>query len=146
MNEADYAALNEYLHEVRPMIDDFCSRYGFSYVDKRSLGRYPRIRIEKPGAVQRWIELWMQLDGDRRHFEAFRSDLPYELSAGAHMVVAEESAPGIRFQKSIVCFSDLPFEQVGVVLKDEMEKAFHLIAEWDEQYLRLHGEKVLLRG
>jgi hypothetical protein len=144
MNEADFAALNEHLQEMRPIFDDFCTRNGFVYVDRKSLGRYPRIRIEKPGATKIWFDLWMESDKDGQRFERFRRDLPYELSAGAYVDVQDGSKYGTRFQKSLQCFSDKPFDQVGAVLQNEMQKHFHTLEEWDTPYLKDNGEKVQL--
>jgi hypothetical protein len=42
----DWVALNEHLAEVRPIFDAFCTRNRFAYVNRLSLGRYPRMRIE----------------------------------------------------------------------------------------------------
>jgi hypothetical protein len=142
--KAHFDALNEHLQEIHPIMDDFCSRNGFAYVDKKSLGRYPRIRIEKLGPIELWFDLWMELDKDGRRFERFSPDLPYELSAGAHVIVEDGSAHGTRFQKSLLCFSGKPFERVGAVLKSEMEKYLCIIKEWDAQYLIEHGDKVKL--
>lgn len=144
MNEADFAALREHLEEVRPVFDEFCARYGFSYTDPRSLGRYPRIRIERAGAVTLWFDLWMELDEHGRRIERFRRDLPYELSAGAYVDVQDGSKYGHRFQCAVPCFSGTPFEQVAGVLRGELERQLRALETWDEQYLRDHGERVQL--
>ena len=144
MNEADFAALNEHLVEVRPIFDDFCARHGFAYVDSRSVGRYPRIRIERTGAVRIWFDLWMELDKDGHRIERFRRNLPYELSAGAYVDVQDGSKCGSRYQKAIQCFADKPFDQIGAVLRVEMEKHLPTLEGWDEQYLKAYGKKVRL--
>src|SRR6516165_5430607 len=69
MNEADFAALNEHLEELRPIFDAFCARHRFVYGDRKSLGRYPRIRIEKTGATKIWFDLWMECDKEGQRFE-----------------------------------------------------------------------------
>jgi hypothetical protein len=148
MNEADYFAaldaLNEHLQEVRPIFDEFCACNGFVYVDRRSLGRYPRIRIERPGETTIWFDLWMEFDQDGHRFERFRRDLPYELSAGAYVDMQDGSKHGTRFQKAVQCFSGKPFDQIGALLKGEMEKHLQSLEAWDMQYLKDHGEKVRL--
>jgi len=144
MNEADFAALNEHLEEVRPIFDEFCVRHGFVYVDRKSLGRYPRVRIEKTGATKIWFDLWMEFDKDGQRFERFKPDLPYELSAGASLVVQDGSEYGIRFDKCFQCFSGKPFDHVGPVLQDEMEKHLPALEGWDVQHLKQNGEKVQL--
>jgi hypothetical protein len=148
MNEADYFArldaLNEHLQEVRPIFDAFCARHGFVYVDRKSLGRYPRVRIERTGATKIWFDLWMEPDKDGRRVEQFRRDLPYELSAGAYVDVQDGSKYGTRFQKAIQCFSGKPFDQVGAVLQSEMEKHLPTLEQWDVQHLKENGKKVQL--
>ena len=144
MNEADFAALNEHLEEVRPVFDEFCSRNGFVYVGRKSLGRYPRIRIERPGVTKIWFDLWMEFDKDGRRVEQFRRDLPYELSAGAYVDVEDGSRFGTRFQISIQCFSGKPFDQVGAVLESEMQRQLRTLEKWDAQFLMENGEKVQL--
>jgi hypothetical protein len=144
MNETDFAALNEHLQEVRPIFDDFCARNGFVYVDRKSLGRYPRIRIERPGATKLWFDLWMELHKVGHRVEQFRRDLPYELSAGAYLDVQDGSKYGTRFQKAILCFSGKPFDQVGAVLQREMQKHLRTLEAWDVQYLKDNGNKVQL--
>ncbi len=148
MSEDDYfaalAALNEHLQEVRPIFDDFCVRNEFVYVDRKSLGQYPRIRIERPGATKIWFDLWMEFDKDGHRFEQFRRDLPYELSAGAYFDMPDGSRYGTRFQKGFQCFSGKPFDQVAKVLQSEMQRHFCTLEEWDVQYLKENGQKVHL--
>lgn len=144
MIEPDFAALNEHLQEVRPIFDDFCTRNGFVYVDRKSLGRYPRIRIEKPGATTIWFDLWMEPNKDGQRFERFRRDLPYELSAGAYVDEPDGSKYGIRFGKCFQCFSGKPLGQVGAILQGEMQEHLRKLEEWDAQYLKDNGGKVQL--
>jgi len=141
MNETDFAALNEHLEELRPLFDIFCARHGFVYVDRKSLGRYPRVRIEKTATTKIWFDLWMECDRDGHRFERFRRDLPYELSAGAFVDVPDGSKYGVRFSDSVQCFSGKPFDQVGAVLQSEMEKHLPTLEGWDVQYLREKGKK-----
>jgi len=144
MNEADFIALNEHLEEVRPIFDVFCTEHRFVYVDSRSLGRYPRIRIERPGAPTIWFDLWMEYGNDGKRFEQFSRDLPYELSAGASLVVQDGSKYGIRFDKCFQCFSGKPFDQVGAVLQRELERHLRTLEQWDAQYLKENGERIQL--
>jgi len=144
MNEADFAALNKHLEEVRPIFDDFCARHGFVYVDRRSLGRYPRIRIEKLGTPTIWFDLWMEFDKDGQRFNRFSRNLPYELSAGASLPMQDGSRYGIRFDKCLQCFSGKPFDQVEAILRGEMEKHLPTLEGWNAQYLKENGEKVKL--
>jgi hypothetical protein len=144
MNESEISALNEHLEEVRPLFDSFCARHGFVYVNRSSLGRYPRVRIEKVGATTIWFDLWMECDKDGRRFERFRRDLPYELSAGAYVDLQDGSKYGTRFQKAVQCFAGKPFDQIGAVLQGEMERYLPTLEQWDVQYLKDNGKKVQL--
>lgn len=150
MNEADFeahfAALREHLQEVRPIFDAFCERHGFVYVNPGALGRCPRIRIERVGAVDIWFDLWMELDKDGRRFEKFWRGAPYMLSTGAHFVVPDGSSDGTRFQNAQRCFSAMPFDQVASVLQAEMEKHLVVIERWDQEFLKANGDEVQLRG
>jgi hypothetical protein len=139
MNEADFDALREHLHEVRPIIDAFCERHGFVYADPMTLGRYPRIRIERRGAVTVWFDLWMEFDKNGRYFKKFWRGIPYELSAGASFDIVDESLCGVGFYKVLTCFSAVPFEQVGSMLMEQMEKHVDVVMSWDEALLRREG-------
>ena len=133
MTEADFDDLNAHLEAVRPVFDEFCARHGFAHVDRRSLGRYPRIRIERAGSVRLWFDLWMQLNDDGRRFERFGPDLPYELSAGAYCDVDDVSGKRVRFQMAFQCFSGKPFEQVASALPSELEQNLETLESWTEQ-------------
>ena len=69
MNEEDFNNLREHLSLVRPIMDEFCRAHGFDYVNPGALGRYPRLRIQKAGEINRWFDLWMGLDKDGKRFE-----------------------------------------------------------------------------
>jgi hypothetical protein len=148
MNETDYFAaidaLNEHLQEVQPIFDDFCARNGFVYVPRLAIGRYPRIRITRERLTTLYFDLQMELDEKGRRFEKFRRDLPYALYAGASIAENDGSKYGLRFQKSLICFSGKPFDQVGAVLRSEMEKYLPTLESWDAQYLKENGKKVKL--
>jgi hypothetical protein len=148
MNETDYFAaldaLNKHLQEVQPIFDDFCVQYGFVYVDRKSLGQYPRIRIERPGAITIWFDLWMEFDKDGKRFEYFKRDLPYELSAGAFVFETDSSNQRTRFDKSFQCFSGKPFEEVSAVLKSEMQTNLLTLEKWDFKYIEDNGRKIIL--
>jgi hypothetical protein len=144
MTEADFEVLNEHLREVRPIFDDFCSQQGFVYVDRKSLGRYPRIRIERPGTTKIWFDLWIEVKRDERAVVHFRRDLPYELSAGMYADVQGGSKYGTRFQKAIQCFSGKPFEEVKVILKRELKEHLPILEEWTAEDLKDNGKKIQL--
>lgn len=140
-----FAALNEHLEEVRPIFDEFCGRHGFVYVNRKSLGRYPRVRIERAVATKIWFDLSMGCDKNGRPYDHFRRDLPYDLWAGASVVIQDGSKYGTRFGKWFACFSGRPFDQVGGVLLSEMERHLPTLEAWDETYLKANGEKGEIR-
>lgn len=146
MDESDYLALNQHLEEVLPIISRFNKLHDFSMVDRISLGRYPRIRIQKSTPLCIWFELWMKLDKDGRHYEEFRRDIPYELSAGAFTDIHEGSKDRFRYAKSFVCFNDLPFDQVSSVLEKALLKDLPTLDGWNAEYLVRTGEKIKLGG
>jgi hypothetical protein len=140
----DWVALNEHLAEVRPIFDAFCTRNRFAYVNRLSLGRYPRMRIERTGATNIWFDLSMDLDKDGTRFEQFRRDLPYELSGGAYIDVPDGSKYGTRFSEIILCFSGKPFDEVGAVLETEMEEHLPTLEGMGRAYLTDNGQRILL--
>jgi hypothetical protein len=142
MNEADFDALGKHLQEVRPIFDEFCARHGFVYLRRAAIGRYPRIRIVRDGVTRLYFDLGMELDEEGRRFEKFRRDLPYALYAGASIIENDGSKYGISFNKGITCFSGKPFDQVGAVLRSEMEKHLPALESWDAKHLKEYGEKV----
>jgi hypothetical protein len=142
MDEKDFDTLREHLKEVRPIIDRFCARHGFSHVNPVSIGRYPRIRIERAGTPAIWFDLWMGLDKDGCRFETFVRDRPYDLSAGAYL----DQPDGLRYSKTLVCFSDTPFFEVASVLMQQMEQAVPVLEKWDSGYLIANGTKIKLDG
>lgn len=145
MMEADFDALNEHLNELIPIFDRFCAQQGFKYVPNRAIGRYPRIRIERGGSINLWFDLWMELDKNGQRFEKFRRDLPYELSAGASVVVQDDSGHRVRYQRAMQCFSGKPFDQVGGVLLNEMQQHLMSLKKWDVQHLKDCGSQIDLR-
>jgi hypothetical protein len=146
MNESDFDALNEHLGEVRPLFDQFCSQNGFRFVSRLAIGRYPRIRIEKPGSPKLWFDFRMELDLKGRRFERFSRGLPYELAAGAYIVVNDEQERKVRFQKSIQCFAGKLFDQVHSTLPHDLRNGLQIVESWDSAYLRQNGARVQLRA
>ena len=144
MKESDLEAFYSHLSEVRPIIEKFCALNGFELVDQKSLGRYPRIRIKRPGMVRCWFDLSMELDTNGRRYEKFSRDIPYELSAGAYVDVQDGSKYGSRFQKSVSCFSGTPFGRVPAILQNEMQKYLPRIDGWDMDSLKDKGQKIEL--
>ncbi|MGH1543069.1 MAG: hypothetical protein ACRBHB_21805 [Arenicella sp.] len=144
MNENQFEELWQHLDRVLPDIESFCLSAGYEFVDARSLGRYPRIRVEKKGEINCWIELWMELDEKGIRYERFFEEVPYELSAGAFIDIADKTEYGHRFQKSFILFSHKYFKDVSVVIVDELKKANEKLVGWNKDTLMVDGQKVEL--
>jgi len=140
--KAHFDALNEHLLEVMPIVDDFCTRQGFFYLHRKAIGRYPRIRIERPGTPTIWFDLWMELDADGCRYEHFNPKLPYELGAGAYVDVAALADPGRRYVKTFACFRHVPFEEIPGCLMGALEEHLKTLVLWDESYLRKYGMQI----
>lgn len=144
MNENDFVELNEHLREFHPIIEDFCLRNQFISVARSSLGRYPRIRIERGDKLKIWFDLQMGLDREGRRFERFLLSLPYQLDAGAYIDNADGSQYGERFQKSINCFNQIPFTMAKSILFDELVRHLVTLESWDSDFLQEHGQRIQL--
>jgi hypothetical protein len=88
----------------------------------------------------------MELDKEGRRYEQYTPTLPYELSAGADIMVPDGSPYGVRFQQTIQCFASFTFVEVCKVLSAELEKYVIEIEKWDEAHLRSNGQEVRLGG
>jgi hypothetical protein len=144
MNESMFDALNKHLAELQPIFDTFCARHGFQYVDRKALGRYPRVHIIKSGQVTIWFDLWMELDEKGLRHEVFSSDLPYELSAGAYAILTDDAKHRRRVQKAIQCFQGRPFRDIEKSLEDELERNVRIVQQWDLRFLQEHGKTISL--
>ena len=144
MNEAEFHAhfdsLNEHLGEVRPIFDDFCNSHGFSYAERSSIGRYPRIRIGRPGSPRIWFDLMMELDPDGRRYEHFTRASLYEMGAGATLDIEDSPNHGTRHAITFWCFKSKPFDQIGAILKDQLEMHLKTLAGWDAGYILRNGK------
>jgi hypothetical protein len=144
MKEKQFEELRQHLDRVLPDIEKFCLATGYVFVDSRSLGRYPRIRIERKGEINCWIELWMELDEKGMRYERFFEEVPYELSAGAYFDVTDQTEYGHRFQKSFVLFSHKHFKDVPVIIVNELKKANEKLLIWNKDTLMAEGQKIEL--
>lgn len=144
MNEAEFHAhfnsLNAHLVEVRPIFNDFCNRHAFSFAERPSIGRYPRIRIVRCGAPKLWFDLMMELDPDGRRYEHFTRASLYELGAGAFLDIEDSPNNGTRHSISFWCFKSKPFDQIGTILKDQLELNLNTLAGFDAGYILKNGE------
>ncbi|MBS2035703.1 hypothetical protein JST97_12000 [bacterium] len=127
-----FAAINDHLSELKPIIDQFCARYKFRAIENRA-ERNPRIRLERAGQPTLWLDLRMEQKQGR---EVIHQDLPYELSCGAIL----DDGQG-RYYKILQCFSGRPFEQVLSQLKGELENALRLLLTWDAKFLKKNGDR-----
>lgn len=134
-----FKSLNEQMHRVQPIFEEFCCRNGFERFPRRSLGRYPRERIQRPGNPWLWYDLTMGCDESGRRYEDFSPEIPYEMSCGA---TYEESS--CRYTKAITCFRDLTFGKVTERLERELNYYLPTLKSWDADILKREGRCVKL--
>jgi len=144
MIEEEYNGLREHLEEVFPIFEKFCYSSGYQLIDSKSLGRYPRIRVENVGFLVRWIDLWMALDEKGDRYKFYFNEIPYELSAGAYYDFDDGTEYGIRYQKSISLFTHRPFNKIPKELYQDLYKGKMEVEGWTRKMLQQHGVKVNL--
>jgi hypothetical protein len=145
MDPANFVALGQNLDQARPIFDDFCARYGFSYANPMSLGRYPRIRVDKVREIRMYFDLWMALDANGRYFEHYSPDLPYELGAGVWIDVADGTGGSTRFASSSECLAARPLSDITPILLQTMEEYLPRLESWSVGELQEKGRKVPIR-
>ena len=142
MTETEYmamfAAINEPLKELTPIFDAFCKDHSFSYVNRKALGRYPRIRINRSKHYTIWFDLWMECDPDGRRYEKFWREAPFELGAGS-TVDYHQPEFRVRYGKAALCFSHKPFCALAAILREHMDLWLPKIEKWDCAFLKEHG-------
>lgn len=143
MDPAQFAALGANLDEVRPIFDEFCARYGFVHANPASLGRYPRIRVNRVRETRIYFDLWMALDANGRRFEHYTPELPYDLSAGAWIDVPDGG--GTRFGSHSECLSARPLHEITPILLQTMEQHLPKLEAWSVQDLKDKGRRSPLR-
>jgi len=144
MTEDDFTRLRNHLEQVLPLVDQFCSKHNFERVEGSSIGRYPRIRLQRRNDTTFWLDLWMGLDSNGQRFSYFHPDIPYELSAGAFFDEQSSETEKWRYQKSFVIWPAKPFREVGINLIEALENALTTLQRWDRVFLRNEGSKTLL--
>jgi hypothetical protein len=143
MDEQGYIDLRRHLSSVAPAFVGFCSRHEFEFANPLSLGRYPRIRIERVNQVCVWFDLWMSLDPDGHHFESFFDEIPYDLSAGVDVTFDAEPPHGRRYQVGFSVWDRRPFSSIDEdSLVSTMEQWLPQLSEWDVSRLRAEGTVV----
>jgi hypothetical protein len=144
MTEDDFTALGQHLQTLNPIIAEFCKRHGFERIVGPSVGRYPRIRLQRTDAITRWIDLWMGFDEAGHRFTSFTADLPYELSAGAFFDEPTTGPSQWRYQKAFLIWPALPFREVADKLAKALESGVAALEEWDATFLQTEGKRVTL--
>jgi hypothetical protein len=139
------ARLRDHLQRVDPIISEFCEAHGFQRVNPTSIGRYPRIRIEKVDELHRWFDLSMELDHEGKRYIEFFETIPYEMSAGCFVDFPDGTGGIHRFHKLYACFVNKPFELVPAILRDELEKNLEVINPWTVDCLRSEGRRQDIR-
>ena len=144
MLEDDFTKLNAHLEIVTPLVEAFCHKYDFKRIVGSSVGRYPRIRLQRCDEITLWLDLWMGLDNEGQRFNLFSPDIPYELSAGAFFDEKSQSADKWRYQKSFVIWPAKPFNEVADELREALEFGVATVKNWDLYFLMKEGLRVQL--
>lgn len=142
----EYASLNAHLVEILPLIAKFCEENGFCFANRKSLGRYPRVRIERiRGQITEWYDLSMDLTPDGKRYEDFEPGRPYGLGAGAFFVQPATEGSRARMYSFAKCiFEQRPYSQVKTALIGELILGLSEISRWDSVFLEKNGETCLL--
>lgn len=131
----EFARLREHLSGLDATVEQFCKKYG--YVERTTaLGRYPRRYIRRPGEVNLFFDLQMDLDGEGEYFQRFDPSLPYSMGAGAGMDIGLE-----RHSIIFLCFQKLPFSNVEKQLWDYLVAGHSKMSGWNKDYLLKEGKK-----
>lgn len=137
--------LSEHLASLIPAFNEFCSKHEYSFVDSRSLGRYPRVRVEKVGDVIAWFELWMCLDPEGNRYQSFSETIPFELSAGVYVDLKDEPPHGRRYYMAFPIWERRPFSSItSEELMRAMELNLSTLNVWSIEMLRANGKAVVL--
>ena len=148
MTEKDFEILNRHLGAVKPIFNHFCDKYGFIFAPQLSIGRYPRIRInkEKENEIGLWFDLWMELDASGKRFTKFFPTIPYELSVGGKVDMKDGTLYGHRYYKSFSGFANKPFNEVSSILLEELETNYKIVSKWSVEFLKAEGKRIQLGG
>lgn len=140
-----FSELSEQLASLIPPFVEFCSKHEYSFVDSRSLGRYPRVRVEKVGDVIAWFELWMCLDPEGNRYESFFETIPFELSAGVYVDLNDQPPHGCRYYMAFSIWERRPFSSItSEELIRAMELNLSTLNVWSIEMLRVNGKPVIL--
>ncbi len=144
MTEEELAALAAHLVTLEPIVKTFCDEHGYRRSVGSSVGRYPRIRLERFDQITRWIDLWMCVDEDGQRYTSFEPSLPYELSGGACLDEPETRPGAWRYSRCFVVWPSLPFNQVAQKLPLGLRSAVARMEDWNEETLKSDGQRVRL--
>ena len=144
MTEEDFARLGVHLEEVVPLVEDFCRKHRFERIVGSSVGRYPRVRLQRCDKITLWLDLWMGLDEGGQRFSHFSPNIPYELSAGAYFDELSECADKWRYQKSFVIWPSKPFSEIAAGLPEALEIGLTVLEKWELDFLKKEGLPVQL--
>jgi hypothetical protein len=86
----------------------------------------------------------MGMDKAGNRFTAYSPEVPYDLAAGAHVNLQDQTPHGYRYQKSYLCFAGTPFREVPYLLRQQLEENLRLIVGWTADFLTREGQRVQL--
>ena len=141
-----YESLNAHLAEILPVIAKFSEENGFCFVNRKALGRYPRVRIKRVrGQITDWYDLSMEFTPEGRQYEDFEPGRLYSLGAGASFVQpASEGSRARMFSFAKWLFENMPYSQVRTALNNELIGGLPEISQWDSAFLEKNGQACFL--
>ena len=134
-----YRRLGQHLCVVDPIIEEFCRETGFV---RRTTGvsRYPMRRLDLPGQVNWFIELWMEVDERGERYDHFFPDIPYSLAGGAAI-----DLDGYRYiSEPSATFQRLPFRLLAARLPADLRLTWERMRILTPEHLISLGPRVKL--
>ena len=86
----------------------------------------------------------MGLDAAGHRFERFSRDLPYDFGADVFMIVTDSMGHQTRFNAWVTIFRDKPFDEIGAVLRGELDNHLVIVENVTAEYLRSYGKQLEL--
>ena len=73
-------------------------------------------------------------------------NLPYDFGASVSTIVTDSIGHSTRFDSWVTIFHDMPFHEIGAVLRSELDKHLVIVENVTAEYLRSYGRSIELRS